>query len=80
MRRATGIPLVLSSSASLASESGFLGFSASIRLRIIDWMAVLEASPPPSVSMPEAKKARNGKVPRGVRTYLRPMAREMVDS
>ena len=44
------------------------------------WMAVLEAPPPPSVSMPEAKKARRAMVPRGVRTYLRAIAREMVDS
>ena len=43
VRRATGIPLLLSMSASLASESGLRGFSASIRRRIIDWIAVLEA-------------------------------------
>ena len=42
--------------------------------------AVLDALPPPSVSIPEAKKSRSEMVPRGVRTYLRAMAREMVDS
>ena len=44
------------------------------------WIAMLDASPPPSVSMPEAKKLRSAKVPRGVRTYLRAIARETVDS
>ena len=42
-------------------------------------MAVLEASPPAPVSIPEAKKARSGMVPRGVRTYFRAIAREIVD-
>ena len=74
VRRATGIPDDLSRSASLASESGLRGFSSSIRRRIIAWMAVLDASPPLSVSMPEAKKARSGRVPRGVRTCLRAIA------
>src|SRR5688572_755377 len=55
VRRATGTPEVLSRSASLASDSGLRGFSLSIRRRIIDWMAMLEASPPPSVLTPEAK-------------------------
>ena len=58
----------------------FARVSLSIRRRIIDWMAMLDASPPPSVLTPEAKNARSGKVPRGVRTYLRAMARETVDS
>lgn len=44
------------------------------------WIAVLEASPPLSVSIPEAKNERSAMVPRGVRTYLREIAREMVDS
>ncbi|KAG1438993.1 hypothetical protein G6F57_019599 [Rhizopus arrhizus] len=65
VRRATGIPDDLSRSASLASESGLRGFSSSISRRIMAWMAVLDASPPPSVSMPDAKKARSGRVPRG---------------
>jgi hypothetical protein len=46
----------------------------------MSWMAVLDGSPPPSVSMPEAKKSRSGMVPRGVRTYLRAIARDTVDS
>ena len=45
------------------------GLRASIRRRIIAWMAVLDAPPPPPVSMPEAKNARKGAVARGVRTY-----------
>ena len=64
VRRATGIPDDLSRSASLASESGLRGFSSSIRRRIIAWMAVLDASPPPSVSMPEAKKAQRQRAAR----------------
>ena len=44
VRRATGTPVAFSKSASLASDSGLRGFSASMSLRIIDWMAVLEAS------------------------------------
>ena len=77
VRRATGTPVAFRVSARRASDSGLRGSSASIRRRIIAWMAVLEASPPPPVSMPEAKKARSGNVPRGVRTYLRAIAREI---
>ena len=44
------------------------------------WMAVAEAEPPCSVAMPELKKCLNSNVPRGVRRYLRVVAREMVDS
>ena len=43
-------------------------------------MAVAEAPPPLSVVIPELKKYLNSKVPRGVRRYLRVVAREMVDS
>ena len=35
------------------------------------WIAMLEASPPPSVSIPEAKKLRSATVPRGVRGECR---------
>src|SRR5690606_8378143 len=80
VRRATGTPVALRVSARRASDSGLRGFSASIRRRIIIWIAVLDASPPPPVPMPEAKNARNGMVPRGVRAYLRAIARETVDS
>src|SRR5690606_32200254 len=80
VRRATGTPLSLRRSARRASDSGRRGSSASTRRRIMSWMATLEASPPPPVSMPEAKKARSGMVPRGVCTYLRATARETVDS
>src|SRR5690606_14256120 len=80
VRRATGTPRALSVSARRASDSGLRGSSASTRARIIAWIAVLEASPPPAMSMPEAKKARSGRAPRGVRTYLRATARDTVDS
>ena len=79
VRRATGTPAALRLSASLASDSGLRGFSASMRRRIIDWMAVLEVSPPPSLLTPEAKKLRSGMVPRGVRAYLREIARDTVE-
>src|SRR3546814_15647763 len=77
VRRATGTPAAFRFSARRASDSGLRGFSASTRRLIISWMAMLDASPPPSVPMPEAKKARSGLVPRGVRTYLREIAREI---
>ena len=42
VRRATGTPEAFSVSASLASDSGLRGFSASIKRLLIDWIAVLD--------------------------------------
>src|SRR5690606_30433594 len=53
VRRATGMPLASRACARRASDSGLRGSSAAISRRIIDWIAVLDASPPPPVSMPE---------------------------
>src|SRR5690348_17494089 len=56
VRRATWMPLRLSSSARAWSDSGLRGSSASMSFLIMAWMAVAEAPPPSSVDTPLEKK------------------------
>src|SRR5690349_8109062 len=56
VRRATWMPLRLSSSASAWSDSGLRVSSTSMSFLIMAWMAVAEAPPPSSVETPLEKK------------------------
>src|SRR5690606_19888883 len=80
VRRATTTPWLASLRASITSERGSFGSSASI----ISWMSArtepAEQVPPERVASSREKKCLNSNTPRGEERYLLLVARETVDS
>src|SRR5690606_15214497 len=80
VRRATRTPSCARRCASMTSDSGAFGSSASIISCISARTATAEHVPPDCVASSREKKYLNSKIPRGDARYLLLVARETVDS